>query len=111
MKCFAKLITNRNMIFRGLLVVLLVMRISISQAQVLPNQITDLIAWLSADSLVTYDPGFFVSVWGDRTGNGNDASQINPANQPSFITSEPLLNGKPSIHFNSANNTRLVFAS
>lgn len=110
MKRFAKLITNRNMVFRGLLMAYAVLRINSSYAQVLPDQIPNLTAWLSADTLVTYDAGFLVSLWDDRSANANDASQGNTAFQPTFIPSEVRLNGKPSIHFNSANFTRLRFA-
>src|SRR5258705_10343375 len=109
MKRFAKVKTNRNMM-RWWLTAFAALVLHVSYGQVLPDQVPDLIAWLSADTLVT-QASSFVSVWGDRTSNGNDCSQGNASKQPVFVPSEVLLNGKPSIHFTAANHTHLTFAS
>jgi hypothetical protein len=43
----------------------------------------------------------FVSVWKDQSGNGNDATQTTPGDQPQIVSSGVVLtvNNKPSIYF------------
>ena len=55
-----------------------------------------LVMWLDASSLSlsNNDP---VSVWGDVSGNANDATQPTATNQPLFKTNQ--INGKPAIIF------------
>jgi PKD repeat protein len=106
MKRFAKVKTNRNII-RWWLTAFAVLVMHVSHAQFSPDSVPNLITWLSADTLVTYDASFFVSLWEDRS-DTNDCSQGNPAWQPVYVPSEVLLNGKPSIHFS---NSRLNFTS
>ncbi len=68
-----------------------------------PADITNLVVWLDAS-----DPendgsppvnGSPVSTWYDKSGNGNNATQANPAYQPEFISSE--LGNKGVLRFNS----------
>lgn len=67
--------------------------------------VTDnLVLWLDAsqlnldNDLDNEDP---VATWEDQSGEGNDATQLTPANQPTYI--EDGLNGKPAISFNGIN--------
>jgi len=53
--------------------------------------------WLEADAGVT-ESGGLVTDWDDQSGNGNNAIQGNPANQPTLIASQ--INGKPAVYFN-----------
>lgn len=63
----------------------------------LPSTIPDLVLWLVADSLDQAD-GSLVSLWPDRSGQGNDASQTTQAAQPTFTASGS--NDKPALSFN-----------
>ena len=60
------------------------------------------VLWLSADRNITLN-GNNVSVWGDRSGNGYDASQSTPANQPLYVPN--ALNGKPVLRFDGTNDS------
>ena len=57
--------------------------------------------WLSADKNVTLN-GSNVSAWGDRSGNGYNATQATSGNQPLYVPN--ALNGKPVINFNATNS-------
>lgn len=66
-----------------------------------PNDITGLELWLKADSLSlnNNDP---VTSWSDSSTAGNNFSQTNPNDQPSFKASVSSLNSKPAVHFDGA---------
>lgn len=40
----------------------------------------------------------YITSWADQSGNGNNASILNPGEEPTFVSS--FLNGKPAIEFN-----------
>lgn len=53
--------------------------------------------WLKADALSGLDGGDPVGTWPDSSGNGFDATQAVPDNQPLYATN--ILNGKPAVLF------------
>ncbi|RMG39225.1 MAG: hypothetical protein D6732_04395, partial [Methanobacteriota archaeon] len=57
---------------------------------------TTLKLWLKADAGVTLS-GSNVSDWADQSGNANDATQSNAADQPLFVSSS--MNGQPALQF------------
>ena len=57
------------------------------------------VLWLKADSMPFNTNGSPVDLWIDASGNGNSASQLFGANQPTFRTG--VLNGLPVVQFNS----------
>ena len=59
------------------------------------------VLWLSADKNITLN-GNNVSAWGDRSGNGYNATQSTPANQPLYVPN--ALNGNPGILFDGVND-------
>ncbi|MEO1548135.1 MAG: gliding motility-associated C-terminal domain-containing protein [Bacteroidota bacterium] len=60
------------------------------------------IVWLDA-SYLSLSNGDDVAVWGDRSGNGNDASRGPIAQQPAFVGTS-LLNGRPFIRFDGVDD-------
>lgn len=62
-----------------------------------PSDISDLYAWYRGDT-VTYDGSNKVSVWPDKSGNGNHLSQSNSAKQPVYSGSISSRNNQPGIH-------------
>ncbi len=62
---------------------------------------TTLKLWLKADDL-SLNNGDPVANWPDASGNGNDASQVLGANQPTFSTN--VINGKPAVSFDGIND-------
>ncbi len=62
-----------------------------------PAQISGLSLWLKAGAGITIATG--VSNWADQSGNGNDASQGTPANQPIWV--DNVINGRPALSFSS----------
>ena len=65
-----------------------------------PKVIPGLYAWYRGD-LVTYDGSNKVSVWPDKSGNGNHLSQSNSAKQPVYFGSISSRNNQPGIHATS----------
>ncbi len=57
--------------------------------------------WLMANDGVTLSSGN-VSVWADRSGNGNSASQTNPSNRPGFLSLG--INNLPAVTFNGSSH-------
>lgn len=55
--------------------------------------------WLKADSGVTIDATSSTQVtgWADQSGSGNNVTQTNSSNEPSYVTG--ILNGRPVIRF------------
>lgn len=68
-----------------------------------PSQI-DTEAWLDASTTASigFGTGDRVSTWYDKSGNGNDAVQGSGSLQPSFNTSDSLLNNLPTIGYDQA---------
>ncbi len=67
-----------------------------------PDDVTGLLAWFKADSLVTDAGGGVVSDWGDCSGNNNDMTQGTVGARPSIIAAQ--LNGKPVIRMDGNND-------
>lgn len=67
-----------------------------------PSSIAGLVGWWKADALTLAD-GDPVSSWTDSSGNGFDATQATPANQPVFNTGQ--LNGLPAVNFNGSSDS------
>ena len=56
-----------------------------------------LLLWLKADAGTTQGTGGTVSLWADQSGNGNDAAQSSPFNQPQWV--DDAINGHPTLRF------------
>lgn len=67
-----------------------------------PRSVTGLNLWLDADdaSTITKDVSDNLSIWGDKSGIGNDVDQGVGANQP--VWTDAQLNNMPSIVFDGA---------
>jgi PKD repeat protein len=59
--------------------------------------------WLRADRGVTLN-GSSVSSWVDQSSNNLNASQSTVANQPTFIATNPIINGLSSLRFDGTND-------
>jgi len=57
-------------------------------------------AWYDAydTSTIIFGTGTKVSQWTDKSGNGKNVTQGNANYQPTYIASDPMINGKPSIY-------------
>lgn len=66
-----------------------------------------LAAWFTTDSLSGLANGSPVFLWPDSSGNGDNATQSSPSQQPMYVTG--ALNGMPVVRFNGTNNTYLAF--
>lgn len=67
----------------------------------LPNRIPNLALWLdAADTSTITESGGAVSVWEDKSGNGNDVSQSAGANKPSYSTNKVVFDGTSDYLFN-----------
>lgn len=65
--------------------------------------------WVDANDISTITlSGSNVSQWNDKSGNGNNAVQATPANQPTY--SSTGFNSKPAVSFNGSNE-RLTVAT
>jgi hypothetical protein len=64
-----------------------------------PSEILGCQLWLRGDLGITFN-GSAVSGWADQSGNGNNASQGTPAQQPQY--SATAMNGFPAIHSDGA---------
>ena len=67
-----------------------------SFAQNTPTTVPGLKVWLKADTGITLNAGNVAS-WADVSGNGNNATQANPPNQPEYVSA--AFNGKPVVRF------------
>ncbi len=67
-----------------------------------PARLPGCVLWLRADLGVTLQGSNAVSNWADQSGNGNDASQAGPGQQP--IWTPNSVNGLPTINFDGAND-------
>ncbi len=74
---------------------------------VMPTAIPDLAAWYKADDGVTVSGGL-VSAWLDKSGNNHNLSQPTTINQPSYLTSIPLLNNMPAVRFDAGANIQFM---
>jgi hypothetical protein len=77
------------------------------EASATPSLASSLKTWFKADALVGLANGAPVSDWPDLSGNGADATQANPIQQPSYVTG--AINGLPTVHFSNANSNYLAF--
>lgn len=68
-----------------------------------PNSVSGNTLWLSADGSVTEFSGQ-VLAWSDNSGNSIAFAQGVAANQPTLVANEPLLNNKPTIHFDGTSD-------
>lgn len=59
-------------------------------------------AWYAADLSAKTFNGPNVSVWGDISGNGRDATQTLDVNQPLFV--ENAINGRPTMRYDGSND-------
>jgi PKD repeat protein len=59
--------------------------------------------WLRADRGVTLN-GSTVSSWADQSSNNLNATQSTAANQPTFVSTNPTLNGLSSLRFDGTND-------
>jgi hypothetical protein len=57
-----------------------------------------LAAWFKADMITGVANGANISTWSDMSGNGNDATQSVPGQQPTYVTAS--LNSLPVVRFN-----------
>lgn len=65
-----------------------------------PNQVSDLVAWYSADSGITLDPATGnVESWRDMSTTGDTATAPTTTAQPHFVASVPSLNGQPALEY------------
>ena len=76
----------------------------------LPSSLTGLQLWLRSDSVVTDGAGN-VSQWTDQSGNARHALQSTAGFRPSYVGSDPLYAGLPSLQFSANSDTRMLVAS
>ncbi len=62
-----------------------------------PTDIAGCLLWLDASQIVGLNDGDPVSTWADESGNGNDVTQSNAQEKPTYQTNE--LNGLPVVNF------------
>ncbi|NQU25793.1 MAG: hypothetical protein HQ567_31275, partial [Candidatus Nealsonbacteria bacterium] len=58
--------------------------------------------WLDASKIAAGN-GAPIATWADQSGNGNDATQGNTGDQPTYVASSGL-NGQPAVHFTQDND-------
>lgn len=75
-----------------------------------PSDISDLYAWYRGDT-VTYDGSNKVSVWPDKSGNGNHLSQSNGSFRPVYSASIASRNNQPGVHASSGQYLRTPAAN
>ena len=71
------------------------------KAQTTPDQFSGLHLWLASDSGVITS-GLQVTSWEDLSGNGFNATQSDPAHQPTLIPNSASFNNLPTIEFSNA---------
>jgi hypothetical protein len=67
-----------------------------------PDALESIALWLDATDAETITEDVGVSVWSDKSGNGNDAAQISTASQPAYA--ENAINGKAGINFDGVDD-------
>jgi len=67
-----------------------------------PTNLPGCILWLDAGRGITKDGSNYISLFGDQSGQANNASQATGANQPLWVDNQ--LNGKPIVRFDGAND-------
>jgi len=73
-----------------------------------PTNLPGCILWLDAGQGITKDGSNYISLFGDQSGQANNASQATGANQPLWVDNQ--LNGKPIVRFDGSNDF-MEFAS
>ncbi len=72
-----------------------------------PSLAASVITWFAADRIAGLANGAAVSSWTDLSGNGFNATQVNAAQQPAYVTN--ALNHLPVVRFNAASSNYLAF--
>lgn len=88
---------------RSIVSIVLMMLTLYCHAQFVPRNILGLQLWLSADSGVVAH-GDTVSEWKDRSGNNNNASQLEPTKQPAKEASITLLHDYSAIKYDGVDD-------
>jgi Concanavalin A-like lectin/glucanases superfamily/Glycosyl hydrolases family 2, sugar binding domain/Glycosyl hydrolases family 2/Glycosyl hydrolases family 2, TIM barrel domain len=73
-----------------------------------PSLASSLKTWFKADAITGLANGAAIADWPDSSGNGDDATQSNPARQPIYVAD--AMNGLPAVHFNAGASNSLTFA-
>jgi len=73
-----------------------------------PTNLPGCILWLDAGQGITKDGSNHISLFGDQSGQANNASQATGTNQPLWVDNQ--LNGKPIVRFDGSNDF-MAFAS
>jgi len=73
-----------------------------------PTNLPGCILWLDAGQGITKDGSNYISLFGDQSGQANNASQATGTNQPLWVDNQ--LNGKPIVRFDGSNDF-MEFAS
>lgn len=68
-----------------------------------PTQISGLVRWFDAQSIVGLNNGDAVSLWTDKTGTTN-LTQTEATAQPIYIASDATLGNKPCLYFDGTND-------
>ena len=73
-----------------------------------PSELTNLSYWLDAQDISTIAKvgSNKVEKWADKSGNDKNATRSNTSNQPTYVASDPVLNGKPSVKNSSGTGQR-----
>ncbi|MCB0428571.1 MAG: hypothetical protein KDD54_00540, partial [Flavobacteriales bacterium] len=87
---------------RIILVFILLLCNQIASAQSPPDLVPGLALWIRSDSVSLSNDT--VNAIFDRSGNGHDLSQSNPANKPLYLSSVANINNHPSILFDGTND-------
>lgn len=66
------------------------------------SDISNLVTWLDATTISGASNGAALAAWGDRSGNGNNATQSG-ANKPTYLNAANGINGVPAVNFSGGN--------
>jgi hypothetical protein len=75
-----------------------------------PLDLGGVFLWLRSDLGITLN-GSTVSAWADQSGAGNNATQSNGSQQPTYSASDASYNGRPSLSFTNGSATSLATAA
>ncbi len=78
-----------------------------SSFRILPLKFSRTALWFAADSGVVISNGL-ITQWKDISGNNNHANQSTIANQPLLVSTNSILNNKPSINFDGTNDNFVI---
>jgi hypothetical protein len=69
-----------------------------------PSELSNLSYWLDAQdsSTITKDGSNKVEKWADKSGNDKNATMSTENRRPTYVASDPVLNGKPSVKNSSS---------